>query len=312
MYLPEYERVLVTGGAGFIGSHLVDRLLKEDFDVVVLDNLSSGHIRNIKHHIGKRGFQFIKGDVRNRELVNKLVKEIDVIFHLAAIVSVPQSVRNPILVNEVNVSGTLNLLEAARKSKVKRFIFASSCAVYGDPQSLPIKEESPLRPISPYGSSKLAAETYVQVFHKVYGLKTVCLRYFNVYGPRQSEGRYSGVISHFLRALRENKPLKIYGDGRQTRDFVHVYDVVEANILALKERKAVGECFNIATGNPVTIEDLAKKFMAIFGKKTKIVYLKPRKGDIRHSYADISKAVEKLGYKPKISLENGLVTIIKQ
>ena len=171
MYLPEYKRVLVTGGAGFIGSHLVDRLLKEDFDVVVLDNLSSGHIRNIKHHIGKGGFQFIKGDIRNRELVNKLVREIDVIFHLAAIVSVPQSVRNPILVNEVNVSGTLNLLEAARKSKVKRFIFASSCAVYGNPQSLPIKEESPLRPISPYGSSKLAAETYVQVFHKVYGLK---------------------------------------------------------------------------------------------------------------------------------------------
>ena len=310
--MPEYERVLVTGGAGFIGSHLVDRLLKEGFDVIVLDNLSSGHVRNIKHHIGKRGFQFIKGDIRNRELVNKLVKEIDVIFHLAAIVSVPQSVRNPTLVNEVNVSGTLNLLEAARKSKVKRFIFASSCAVYGNPQSLPIKEESPLRPISPYGASKLAAETYVQVFHKVYGLKTVCLRYFNVYGPRQSEGRYSSVISRFLRALREDRPLKIYGDGKQTRDFVHVHDVVEANVLALKERKAVGECFNIATGSPITIEDLAKKFMAVFGKKTKIAYLKPRRGDIRHSYADISKAVEKLGYKPKISLENGLVTIIKQ
>ena len=307
-----YNRILVTGGAGFIGSHLVDRLLKEGLEVIVLDNLSSGYIKNIKRHIGNKNFRFVKDDIRNQELINKLIKDVDVVFHLAAIVSVPRSIKDPILTNEVNVNGTLNLLDAARRSNLKKFIFASSCAVYGIPESLPLKENSPLRPISPYGSSKLAAETYVQTFHKVYGLKTVCLRYFNVYGPRQSKGKYSSVISRFLNALRKNKPLRIYGDGKQTRDFVHVYDVVEANLLALLKEKAIGECFNIATGKPTSIENLARKLMAISGKEAEIIHLKPRRGEIKHSFADISKAMEKLGYKPKIPLENGLKNLLGQ
>ncbi|MEM3443113.1 MAG: SDR family NAD(P)-dependent oxidoreductase, partial [Candidatus Bathyarchaeia archaeon] len=213
-------KVLVTGGAGFIGSHLVERLLKEDCNVVVLDDLSSGKTENLD--LKNRNLIFLKGGIRDKELVKKALKDVEVVFHLAALVDVPFSVKNPLLVNQVNVCGSLNILEESIKTNVEKFIYASSCAVYGEPQYLPINEEHPTNPLSPYAVSKLAIEKYCQVFNKLYGLKTVSLRLFNVYGPRQEGDSYSGVISRFIRQLRSGKPPIIFGDGSQTRDFVYV------------------------------------------------------------------------------------------
>jgi UDP-glucose 4-epimerase len=307
-----YSSVLITGGAGFIGSHLADRLIAENLEVVVLDNLQEGRIENIQKYVGKKNFRFIRGDVRDYDLIKRLVKDVDAIFHQAAIVSVPRSLEDPVLVNDVNVNGTLNLLKASLDSGVKRFVYASSCAVYGDRENLPMKEEMNLEPSSPYGVSKLAAESYVRVFYKVFGLETVCLRYFNVYGSRQVQGPYSGVITQFTDCLARNLPLVIFGDGEQTRDFVHVQDVVEANMLTLKNEKIVGETYNIATGVATTINQLAKILMEITNKtELKLVRRKPRKGDIKHSVADISKAEKELHYRPKISLREGLKKLTK-
>ncbi len=302
-----YSRVLVTGGAGFIGSHLVDRLIKDGYEVVVLDNFFSGKTRNIKHHLDSRRFYLVKGDVRNSEDVKEAIRNVNAVFHLAAIVSVPMSIKNPLLVNDVNVRGTLNLLEASLKVHVERFIYASSCAVYGEANSLPINEHHPTSPISPYAASKLAAEYYCKVFYENNGLKTLCLRYFNVYGPRQVEGSYSGVITRFIGRLKQGKPPIIYGDGEQTRDFVHVNDIVEANMLALNRQRSVGEVINVGTGKPTAINELANLLKEFFDQAhVKSVYTAPRKGDIRNSYADISKAERMLGYKPKITMEERL------
>lgn len=307
-----YSRVLVTGGAGFIGSHLVDRLIAEDLEVIVLDNLQGGKLGNIRQHNDKKNFRFVHDDIRNFNLVKDLIKDVDAVFHKAAIVSVPQSIEDPALVNDVNVNGTLNLLKASLDSNVKRFIYASSCAVHGNAVNLPIKENSELEPLSPYGVSKLAAESYVKVFYKAFGLETVCLRYFNVYGSRQVQGPYSGVITQFIDCLAKNLPLVIFGDGEQTRDFVHVGDVVEANMLALKNGKIIGETYNIATGVATTINQLAKILMEITNKtELRLVRAEPRKGDIKHSVADISKARRELRYKPRISLEEGLKDLAK-
>lgn len=300
-------RTLVTGGAGFIGSHLVDRLMKEDCEVVVLDDFSAGKVENVQHHLGGQRFHLVKGDIRNLEDVRKAVRGVDVVFHLAAVVNVPLSIEDPLLVNDVNVRGTLNLLEASLKEDVQRFVYVSSCAVYGEAHYLPIKEEHPIRPLSPYGISKLTAEHYCRIFHKVHGLKTVCLRFFNVYGPRQSEGPYSGVITQFISRLRRGKPPTIYGDGKQTRDFLFVRDAVEANILVLESQHCVGETINIGTGKSTTINELAKVLMKMFGATTvKPEYAPSRVGDIRDSYADIGKAERILGYKPRFGLEEGI------
>ena len=305
------NRVLVTGGAGFIGSHLVDRLVDEGFEVVVLDNFSTGNLENLRSHIGKENFRIIKGDVRNKTDVKEAVEDVDCIFHLAAIVSVELSVKNPLLVNEVNVCGTLNILEESLKLNLKRFVYLSSCAVYGDPMYLPIDEKHPTKPLSPYGVSKLAAEHYCIAFYKVYGIQTVCLRLFNVYGPRQSKGPYSGVISRFIDRLKCGKPPIIYGDGEQTRDFIFVDDVVDACLRAMNCRNCVGESINVGSGVETSINELARIISGLFGmQKIKPVYTKPRIGEVGRSCADMDKAEKLLGLKPKVSLEEGLRKLV--
>ena len=307
-----YSKILVTGGAGFIGSHIVDRLIKEGYEVVVLDNFFSGNIKNLKHHLESRMFYLVKGDVRSSYDVKEAMRNVDAVFHLAAIVSVPLSIDKPLFVNDVNLIGTLNLLEASSKADVKRFIYTSSSAVYGEVNRLPIDERCPTNPISPYAVSKLAAESYCKVFCENYGLDTLCLRHFNVYGPRQTGDSYSGVITQFIDRLKQKKPPIIYGDGEQTRDFVYINDVVEANMLALKRRQCSGEAINVGTGKPTTINELAKLLIEIFGKaRIKPAYKAAREGDIRNSYADISKAERMLGYKPKITLKEGIRILLK-
>lgn len=306
------SRILVTGGAGFIGSHLVDRLMKKGYEIVVLDNFFSGNIENIKHHSESEMFHLVKGDVRSSDDVKEAMSDVEAIFHLAAIVSVPISIENPLLVNDVNVRGTLNLLDAGLKSDVKRFIYTSSCAVYGEVDRLPIDELCPTNPISPYAVSKLAAEYYCKVFFENYGLDTLCLRYFNVYGPRQVGNSYGGVITKFINRLKHTKPPIIYGDGEQTRDFVYINDVVEADILALNCRHCSGEAINVGTAKPTTINELANLLIEIFGQApVKPVYATAREGDIQNSHADIRKAERKLGYKPKITLTEGIKMLLK-
>ncbi len=306
------SRILVTGGAGFIGSHMVDRLMAEDYDVVVLDNFSVGQKKYVEKYMGKSAFRLIKGDIRDEKTVLRAVDGVDAVLHMAAIVSVTRSVEDPILTDEVNVRGTLNLLKDSLDAGAKRFIYPSSTAVYGDSQELPLKEETVTNPISPYGASKLASEQYCRVFYNTYGLETVILRYFNVYGPRQKKGPYSGAITNFVYGLLEGKPPVIYGDGHQTRDFIHVDDVVEANMLALKNEGVAGETFNIATGTPTTINDLAHLLIELMEEKaSKPVHDKPRKGDIRHNYADTTKAQSILGFEAAIGLREGLDRLLE-
>jgi dTDP-glucose 4,6-dehydratase len=305
------SKILVTGGAGFIGSHIVDKLIESDADVTILDNLDTGKMENIAQHEQNINFHFVKGDIRNFNIVKQLVKDTDAVFNIAAIASVQRSIENPLLVNEVNVEGTLNLLKASVDSNVKRFIQVSSAAVYGDTQTLPVREDFNPMPLSPYAVSKLAAENYALVFNKIYGLETVCLRYFNVYGPRQANNDYSGVITIFANALLNNQPPNVFGDGEQTRDFVFVKDVISANLLALTEKNAVGEVFNIATGKSTTINKIVQILQEIMGKKElKPVHQETKEGDIRHSYGSIEKARTRIGYEPKISLKEGLEELV--
>jgi UDP-glucose 4-epimerase len=305
-----YSNVLITGAAGFIGSHLVEGILNEGMNVKALDNLERGRLENIQQHVGSKNFTFVRGDVRDCQVARRTVKDMDVVIHLAALTSVPESVKTPILYNEVNIGGTLNLLESSLKSDVKLFVYGSSCAVYGNTRKLPIEESHPLQPNSPYGISKMTAECYTRLFFETSGLKTVCLRYFNVYGPRQAHDQYSGVIARFLECTNKNRPLVIFGHGEQTRDFINVKDVVEANILALKHNVA-GETFNIATGAATTINKLAKTLLETANKTNlKILHKRPRKGDVKQSVADISKAKEKLQFFPEVSLRKGLEELL--
>jgi len=290
-------KILVTGGAGFIGSNLVDRLIDEGYKVFVIDNLPSGK----KENLNKKAI-FYKADICNLNKILPLFKGIDYIFHLAANPKLIFSVENPIESHKINVDGTLNVLYASYKNKVKRLIFASSSAVYGDIKKLPLREDMKPNPISPYGLHKLIGEYYCKLFSNIYNLETVCLRYFNVYGPKMDpEGPYALVIGKFLKLKKENKPLTIYGDGKQTRDFIYVDDVAKANILAMKSKKVgKGEVINICSGKNYSINYIAK---LIGGKK---IYLPARKGEMKHTLGDNSLAKKLLGWKPKVNLEEGI------
>jgi len=302
----EDKRVLITGVAGFIGSNLTYRLLELGANVIGIDNLFNGRLENLEEALNDKKFQFYKGDIRDFNFLLDIIKDIDVIFHEAAFTSVPQSIIMPESCNDVNINGTLNLLNAARKRDVEKIIFASSSAVYGDTPTLPKKESMARIPISPYGVAKLTCESYMQVFHQVYGLNTISLRYFNVFGPRQQDSPYSGVIAIWLGQIIKNKNLVIFGDGNQSRDFTYIKDVVQANILAA-ENKISGEILNIGAGSPIKLLDLAKLMLKLTNKEDlKIIFDPPRPGDILHSFADISKAKEILKFQPKYSQEQGL------
>jgi UDP-glucose 4-epimerase len=307
-----YDRILVTGGAGFIGSHLIDKLVRKGFEVTVLDNFSTGRIENIKHHLEKEKFRFIESDIRDRNDVEEALEGMDAIFHLAAITSIPYSMKYPKITYEVNVNGTRNLLEACLRSNIERFIYLSTCAVYGEPEYLPVDENHPTNPISPYAKSKLKAEQACMAFQEAYGLKTTIFRPFNIYGPRQRNDSYGGVIANFIERLREGKPPVIYGDGTQTRDFIYVEDVVRAFMTALNRDDAVGRIFNIANGVPTSINQLAQLLIEFFrAEGIKSQHASPRRGDIRHIYANIEEAKLRLGFEPQVSLKEGLSTLIE-
>jgi len=290
--------IVVTGGAGFIGSHIAWELVKDN-DVVIIDNLYTGKEENVPP-----GAKLVRADIRDYESIAELISHADYVFHEAAQVSVVESVRDPIFTEEVNVIGTLNILKALLEGQGK-LIFASSAAVYGDNPNLPLRETERPRPLSPYGVTKATAEEYLRVFNELYGVPTVALRYFNVFGPRQSANQYAGVISIFINRALKNEPLVIYGDGKQTRDFIYVKDVVRANILAAESRRSNGKVFNVATGRQTTILELAMKVIEITGANSSVLFDKPRPGDIRHSLADISE-IKGLGFEPEWSLEEGL------
>ncbi|ADI31952.1 GDP-mannose 4,6-dehydratase [Staphylothermus hellenicus] len=304
------EYVLVTGGAGFIGSWTVEKLCSKGYRVVVLDNLMYGSPSNLSNIIDD--IILVKGDIRDTVLLNELFRKYRFygVVHLAALVGVDEVYRDPNSGFSINVQGTFNLLEMSRRHDVERFVYASSAAVYGDPQYLPIDEDHPLSPKNLYGATKLAGEILVNTYMENYGLSTISLRYFNVYGPRMRPGPYSGVVYVFINNLIHGKPLIIHGDGLQTRDFVYVEDVAAANLLAL-ESKITGS-YNIGCGSNITVRELADILRKYMGREeVEIIHDKPREGDIKHSLADIGKAVKYLGWKPTVSLEKGLKKTIE-
>lgn len=303
------KNILITGGAGFIGSHIVDRLSPEN-RVIVLDNLFTGQMSNLEK--SKDRITFIKGDILDKALLMEVVAKVDIIFHLAANTGVIRSIQDPDFDMNVNIRGTLNLLEACRNSKVERLVYASSGAIFGEARYIPIDEGHPINPESPYAVSKLAAEKYCFTFYKVHGVPATVLRYFNVYGPRQNSSEYANVISIFSRRIREGKPLTIFGDGKQTRDFVFVEDVVSANVLAATQPDAIGEIFNIATGKETNIEQLISILAEVSGKENSVIYAAPRAGEVRNSRANIEKAQRMLDYNPETSLKEGLALTWKE
>lgn len=303
------SKFLVTGGAGFIGSHIVEELLGEGHYVRVLDNFSSGKISNLEGLGGK--IDLIKGDIRSKELCLKAVKGIDFVLHQAALRSVPKSMKRPLEYNEVNINGTLNMLEASRDRRVKRFVFASSSSVYGDAGSFPEKETFLPKPISPYALSKLAGEHYCNIFSTHYKLPAIALRYFNVFGPRQSlDDEYAVVIPKFINCLLKNGHPPIFGRGKQSRDFTYVKNVVNANLLAAKNKSLKSGVFNIASGNDHTILELSGTLNRILNKKIKPVFLNKRPGDVFRTFADISQARKILGFKPGVDFTRGLILTV--
>lgn len=300
------KNVVVTGGMGFIGSHLTERLL-EDNNVTVIDNGITGRIENIEHLLDHRNISLIKGSIVDINLT-EIFKGKDYVFHLAAIPSVPRSVKDPFSSNEANVTGTLNVLIAAKDAGIKKVIFSSSSSVYGDTPTLPKREDMPLNPQSPYAITKATGEMYCRVFQELYGLPTVCLRYFNVFGPRQDpNSQYAAVIPKFINAIANDKSPVIYGDGEQSRDFTFVKNVVDANILSCESYKT--GTFNIACGRGIKINDLVLSINKILGKNIVPIYENARKGDIKHSLADISKS-KAFGYSPKGNFESELTQVV--
>lgn len=310
------KNILVTGSIGFIASHLIEELLKDENNSIIgVDNFYSGTKENldfIKSVDSKNKFKFIEADVRDFEIVNKIVNEnnISQIYHLAAIVSVQESIQNPLLTNEVNVKATLNILEAARLNSVKRVVFSSSAAVYGAEPTQPKNENSITKPISPYGYEKLMGEQYMKLYSELYGVETVSLRYFNVYGERQSAtSDYSGVISIFEKKFKDNEIPNIYGDGEQYRDFVYVKDVVKANIKAMNTPNISGEIFCVGTSKKVSINNLVDILNQKYFKKIKANYFEARNGDIKESVCDNKKIKQLLEFESFISFEEGILKI---
>ncbi len=299
-------RYLVTGGAGFIGSNTVDELVRRGHSVVVLDDLSAGKEENLAEIRAK--ITFVKGSITDLEAVQKAMHQAEYVIHLAARTSVPRSVKDPLETNRINVEGTLNVLVAARDNKVKRVVFAASSSAYGETATLPKTEAMQPQPISPYGVSKYVGELYAQTFGRCYGLENVCVRYFNIFGPRQDpDSPYSGVLSRFALAFLEDQQPVIYGDGEQTRDFTFVENAVQANLLACAApSSASGGVFNVGTGARISLNQTLELLRRISGKKLQAKYEQPRDGDIRDSQADITKAREYLGYDPTVMFEEGL------
>ena len=299
------KKVLVTGGAGFIGSHIVEKLVSIGAQVVVLDDLSFGTLDNIKSCADK--IDFIKGDIRSDDALDKALRGVEFISHQAALRSVPKSVGAPFEYHDVNVNGTLKLFIKAKELGVKRIVFASSSSVYGERDNFPEKEIDYPRPISPYAASKLICEHYAYVFTKSYGLDIVALRYFNVFGPKQSlENKYAVVVPKFITSLLKDENPPIYGNGEQMRDFTYIDDIVEANLLALTKEEIGGEVFNIAGGKPYSVNELLRFLKKIMNKDISPVYLEPRPGDVFKTYADAGKAEKMLGWKQKVSFYEGL------
>jgi len=299
------KRVLVTGGAGFIGSHIVDKLLDIGAQVTVLDNLLTGKLENISQNLSK--IRFIQKDFTDGRALDEALEGAEFISHQAALRSVPESIHKPLEYHDINVTGTLKLLLKAREKGIKRVVFASSSAVYGEKFNFPIKETDSPQPISPYAVNKLVNEHYACLFSRIYGLESVVLRYFNVFGPRQAmDDEYSVVIPKFINSLLNNESPPVYGDGKQERDFIYVDNVVEANISALTVKEAVGEVFNVAGGVPYSINSLLKELKGIIDKDIKPVYLKPRPGDIKKSHADIKKIEKLLNWQPRVDFHKGL------
>jgi UDP-glucose 4-epimerase len=300
------RKVLVTGGAGFLGSHLVPHLLELGWQVTVLDNLSTGKLENLNAVLDDPKFTFKHGDIRDKTVPKEVFAGVDSIVHLAALIDISASVADPIQNHEINVNGTFNMLQAAIKHKVAKFVFASSTAVYGGVKTLPVKEDIALNPISPYAASKVAGEAYCSAFANCFGLKTITLRFFNIYGLRSENSPYSGVITKFLRKIIDGGVLTIDGNGEQTRDFIHVNDIVKAIILASEHEGLKGEVFNVCTGIPTSINKLAETLKTVTGKNLNVKYGPARLGDIRRSYGDPSKAAGLLGFKANTDLTNGL------
>ena len=303
------KKVVVTGGAGFIGSHLAEEMVQRDYHVVIIDNLSTGKVANIDSILKSGKAELLQSSITDLPLLRSVFRGAEYVFHQAAIPSVLRSVEHPLDSHEANVTGTLNVLLAARDAGVKKVVCASSSAVYGDAPGLPKTEDMTPCPQSPYAVTKLAGEYYCKVFSEGYGMPTACLRYFNVYGPRQDpNSQYAAVIPKFMSQISEGKPPVIFGDGEQSRDFVFVGDVVAANILAA-ESEAVGS-FNIGSGERITINKLVSLLIKILGQDIEPAYRPPRPGDIKHSVADISKS-KSFGYLPHHSLEEGLRQTVK-
>jgi nucleoside-diphosphate-sugar epimerase len=298
-------KVLVTGGAGFIGSHLVERLLEENYEVRVLDNFSTGRLENLKEVNNQ--IELVEGDIRDYEVVRRTMREVEVAFHQAALCSVARSVKQPSITNDVNTNGTLNVLLAARDEKTRRVIYASSSSVYGDTPALPKQETQTPAPASPYAVTKLTGELYCRNFYKLFALETFSLRYFNVFGPRQvPNSPYAPVIPRFISALQNGEPSVIYGDGQQSRDFSYVDNIVEANMLAMKAESGFGEAINIACGQRTTLVQLAGYLRDLLSVTVQPVHQQPRLGDVLHSQADVSKAEALLRYYPRTDLLTGL------
>jgi UDP-glucose 4-epimerase len=304
-------RYLVTGGAGFIGSHLSEALVDDGHEVVVIDDLSSGRMENIRKLVDASSFTYHAGSITDLPFLRRHVREFDGVFHQAAFVSVPRSIEDPILNHEVNITGTLNILSAARDAGVQKVVLASSAAVYGNLPGLPKREDMPVDPQSPYAVAKLTGEYYGKLFSELYGLETVSLRYFNVYGPRQDpRSDYAAVIPKFIHRLANLEPPVIFGNGEQTRDFVFVRDVVQANIRAMQN----GACgiFNVASGVQTSVNDLADVLCHLFRYPYKPLHVPGRSGEVKYSVADISRAMTAFGYRPDYSLERGLRAMLPE